>query len=198
MQEHGKIPTALGAEWLSWLGTTFRPELAYPQLSEDMFERLRSYGHEESYPANYCLYSHGDRNVDLFIVLDGGLDVVLPDGSGGLKVYNEIRRFNFSGEYNLLNSQGVVVEARTVAPSTFLRIPRANFREMMRAEGDIANLIIQASIWRRIRIVDLAVSGVKLTGYASDPQMILLRRFFLRNIYPHRVTDLPLIRLPIR
>ncbi|HVO59940.1 MAG TPA: FAD-dependent oxidoreductase [Terriglobales bacterium] len=61
----------------------------------------------------------------------------------------------------------------------------------MRAEGDIANLIIQACIWRRIRIVEAAVSGVVLKGYADDPQMLLLRRFLLRNIYPHRVVEIP-------
>jgi thioredoxin reductase (NADPH) len=188
--EPGKLPTALGAEYLSWLGTTFRPELAYPRFSEDMIERLRSYGHEERFPENHTLYSHGERNVDLFIVLEGGIDIILPDDTDGRKVYNEIRRFNFTGEYNLLNSQGVVVEAKTIAPSLLLRIPRANFRDLMRAEGDVANLIIQACIWRRIRIVEAAVSGVTLTGHAEDPEMLLLRRFFLRNIYPHRLVEL--------
>jgi thioredoxin reductase (NADPH) len=60
----------------------------------------------------------------------------------------------------------------------------------MRTEGDIANLIIQACIWRRMRIVEAAVSGVTLTGHADDPNMILLRRFLLRNIYPHRMVEL--------
>lgn len=190
-QDAHKPATALGADYLNWLGTTFRPELAYPKLSDDMVERLRSYGYEETFPDGICLYSHGDRDIDLFVVLEGGIDVTLPDATTGTRIYNEIRTFNFTGEYNLLTSQGAVVEARTIAPSILLRIPRKNFRELMRAEGDIANLIIQACIWRRIRIVEAAVSGVTLTGLADDPRMMLLRRFFLRNIYPHHVVELP-------
>jgi thioredoxin reductase (NADPH) len=100
-RKRSKTGTALEADYMTWLGTTFRPELAYPKLSEDMIERLRSYGHEESFPADICLYSHGDRNLDLFIVLEGGIDVSLPDGPDGSKVYNEIRVSNFTGEYNL-------------------------------------------------------------------------------------------------
>ena len=178
------------AVFLNSVGTRFRPDLAFPKLSEDMVERLRSYGHEESVRIDTCLYSHGDRNIDLFVVLEGGIDVVLPGANGGMKVYNQIRAFNFSGEINLFNSQGAVVEARTVAPSRLLRIPRAKLKELMRAEGDIANLLVQACVWRRLRIVEAAVSGVTLKGLPDDPQMILLRRFFLRNIYPHHVVEL--------
>jgi len=178
------------AVFLNSVGTTFRPDLAFPKLSEDMLERLRSYGEEEDVDADICLYSHGDRNIDLFIVLEGGIDIILPEAQGGNRVYNQIRALNFSGELNLFNSQGAVVEARTIARSRLLRIPRNKLRELMRAEGDIANLLVQASVWRRLRIVEAAVSGVTLKGFPDDPQMILLRRFFLRNTYPHHVIEL--------
>ena len=179
-----------GGEYLSWLGTQWRADLAYPTLTDEMIERLHAYGQEERFLSGVCLYSHGDRNIDLFVVLEGGIDVSLPAATGGTKVYNEIRAGNFGGEFNLLNSQGAVVEARTVLPSLLLRIPRHNLRDLMRAEGDIANLIVQACIWRRIRIVEAAVSGAIITGHTDDPQMTLLRRFFLRNIYPHRFVEL--------
>jgi thioredoxin reductase (NADPH) len=126
----------------------------------------------------------------IFVVLEGGVDISLPEEHDGAKIYNQIRAFNFTGELNLLNSQGAVVEAKTVEPSRMLRIPRAKFRELMRAEGDIANILVQACIWRRLRIVQAAKSGVVLKGRGDDPQMMRLRRFFSRNIYPHRVVDL--------
>ena len=59
----------------------------------------------------------------------------------------------------------------------------------MRAEGDIANVIISAFIWRRIGIVKAGSSGVILKGKAGDDQMMLLQRFFVRNNYPHRVVS---------
>src|ERR1700753_3695426 len=193
MSEHDHAATTnegLKAVFLDWLGAPFRPDLAFPKLSADMVERLRSSGHEETFPVDTRLYSPGDRNIDLFVVLDGGVDISLPEEHGDAKIYNQIRAFNFTGELNLLNSQGAVVEARTVDPTWTLRIPRARFRELMRAEGDIANILVQACIWRRLRIVQAAKSGVVLKGRGDDPKMIQLRRFLLRNIYPHRVVDI--------
>jgi len=60
----------------------------------------------------------------------------------------------------------------------------------MRAEGDIANLIIQATIWRRIGIVGEASSGVVLRGRKGDAELTRLRRFFVRNNYPYGIEEL--------
>jgi thioredoxin reductase (NADPH) len=59
----------------------------------------------------------------------------------------------------------------------------------MRAEGDIANLIMQATIWRRIGIIKEAGGGVVLRGFAGDVETIQLQRFLLRNTYPHRIVE---------
>ena len=169
----------------------FRRDLAFPKLTEEMVRRLIPYGREETFAAGTILYSYGDRQIDMFVVLDGGIDIVLPAVRTGTKVFARHRMFDFSGEFNLLNSQGAVVEGRTSSESRLLRIPRKELRRLMRAEGDIANLIVQAAIWRRIGIVAEASSGVVLRGRAESAEMISLQRFFVRNIYPHRIIELP-------
>jgi thioredoxin reductase (NADPH) len=176
-------------ETIDWLGIGYRPDLAHPRLTEDMIERLRNYGREEVFPSLTTLYSHGERNADMFVVLEGGIDVCLPLLSGGSRLFDQHNALSFSGEINLLNSQGAVVEARTNVESRLLRIPRHEIRQLMRAEGDIANLIVQACIWRRLGIVQAASSGVVLKGNPDDAEMVRLRRFFLRNIYPHRIEE---------
>jgi thioredoxin reductase (NADPH) len=169
----------------------FRRDLAFPKLTEEMIQRLIPYGREEAFAADAVLYTFGDRQIDMFVVLEGGIDGMIPAVNGGAMVFARQRKFNFTGEFNLLNSQGSVVEARTVRESRLLRIPRKDLQRMMRAEGDIANLIVQAAIWRRIGIVAEASSGVVLRGRADDAEMISLQRFFVRNIYPHRIVELP-------
>ena len=59
----------------------------------------------------------------------------------------------------------------------------------MRAQGDIANLITQATIWRRIGIIGEATGGVVLMGRADDAETTQLQRFLLRNSYPHRIVE---------
>ena len=175
----------------AWNTPDFRPDLAFPKLTEEMVERLRSYGREETLPANVPLFTRGERQVDMFVVLDGEVDVSLPTANGESKIIAHHQRFDFSGELNLLTSQGSLVEARTVKESRLLRIPRNELQRLMRAEGDIANLITSATIWRRIGILGEETSGVVLMGHANDAETTELQRFLIRNSYPHRIVEAP-------
>jgi thioredoxin reductase (NADPH) len=165
----------------------FRRDLAFPTLPEEMVQRLKGYGREEVLAANAVLYTFGDRDTDMFVILDGGIDVLLPSPDGGLKIFARLRKFDFSGELSLLNSQSAVAEVRTAMESRLLRISRRELRLLMSAEGDIANLIVQATIWRRIGINADASSGIVLRGRAGDPMLTTLQSFFVRNYYPHRI-----------
>lgn len=169
----------------------FRPELAFPRLTEDMVERLRPYGRVETFPADQLLFAHGERQVDMFVVLDGEVAISLPAAEGEAKIIARHHRFDFSGELNLLNSQGSLVDARTVIESRILRISRNDLQRLMRAEGDIANLITQATIWRRIGIIGEANGGIVVMGHPGDAEMTELQRFLIRNNYPHRIVDAP-------
>ena len=185
----GKAVETVADTLLKSLGSDFRWELAFPDLTEDIVARLQAYGNQESFPAGAVLYTHGERKIDMFVVLDGEVEICLPSTDGDSKVFARYSKHNFTGEFNLLNSQGALAEARTIAPSTLLRISRTRFERLMRTEGDIANVIVAACIWRRIGIVKAASGGVILQGRSGDDQMMLLQRFFVRNNYPHRIVN---------
>ena len=176
----------------AWNTPEFRPDLAFAKLTEEMVERLRSYGQEESFPANVLLFTYGERRVDMFVVLDGQVDISLvPSADGESKIIAHHQRFDFSGELNLLTSQGSLVQARTVKASRLLRIPRNELQRLMRAEGDIANLITSAVIWRRIGIIGEPTGGIVLMGNVGDVETTQLQRFLIRNNYPHRIVEVP-------
>jgi len=185
----GKAVETVADTLLKSLGSDFRWELAFPDLTEDMVARLQAYGNQESFPAGAVLYTHGDRKIDMFVILEGEVEIYLPSTEDDAKVFARYRKQNFTGEFNLLNSQGALVEARTIAPSRLLRISRTRFERLMRMEGDIANVIVAACIWRRIGIVKAASGGVILQGRSGDDQMMLLQRFFVRNNYPHGIVN---------
>jgi thioredoxin reductase (NADPH) len=167
----------------------FRRDLAFPNFSEEIVQRLRRYGLDEAYGANATLYTLGDRDTDMFVVLEGGIDILLPTTGGGRKIFARHRKFDFSGEFSLLNSQRSVSEARTVMDSRLLRISRKELRLLMRAEGDISNVIVSAAIWRRIAI-NAEAAGVLLRGCAGNAELIRLQRFFVRNYYPYRIEEI--------
>jgi thioredoxin reductase (NADPH) len=169
----------------------FHPELAFPSLSSEILKRLEPYGQEEYVRQNTCLYTYGDRDADMFVVLSGEIESRLPVKGGGFKVFRSLRVGDFSGELNMLTTQRTVAEARTALPSRLLRISRTNLRALMRAEGDIANIMISACIWRRIGMNGDPSTGVILRGCEGDPDLLSLRRFLVRNYYPHRIEELP-------
>jgi thioredoxin reductase (NADPH) len=175
----------------AWNTPEFRPDLAFPRLTEDMVERMRAYGREEIFPANVPLFTPGERQVDMFVVLDGNIDISLPAANGEPKIIAHHKKYDFSGELNLLTSQGSLVEARTVSESRLLRIPRNELQRLMRAEGDIANLITSATIWRRIGILGEETSGIVLMGHTDDAETTEIQRFLVRNSYPHRIVEAP-------
>ena len=164
----------------------FRHDLAFPRFDDQLLERLRPYGQEEFAAKNTCLYTYGDRDTDMLVVLSGEIESRLLVEGGGSKIFRLLQAGEFTGELNLLNSQRSVAEARTTTLTRLLRVSRKSLRLLMRAEGDIANTVVSACIWRRIGINADASTGVVLRGRERDPEFVELRRFLVRNYYPHR------------
>ena len=166
-----------------------RRDLAFPKLSTEMLERLHSYGEEEVFAEDTLLYTYGDRDTDMFVVLGGEIESRLRVEGGGSKCFRSLCDGEFTGELNLLNTQRTVALARTAKTSRLLRISRRSLRTLMRAEGDIANIIVSACIWRRIAMMQDPSTGVVLRGRSDDPDLLNLRRFMVRNYYPHRTEE---------
>jgi len=172
-------------------GVAFRHDLAFPRLSGEMLQRLEAYGQEEFVATDTRLYTYGDRDTDMLVILSGEIESRLLVKGGGFKVFRSLSAGEFTGELNVLNTQRSIAEARTASTSRLLRISRKNLRLLMRAEGDIANIIVSACIWRRVSMIDDPSTGVVLRGYEGDPDLLSLRRFLVRNYYPHQAEELP-------
>lgn len=179
------------SESSAWNLPEFRADLAFQKLTADMVDRMRAYGRDESFAANVVLFTHGERKIDMFVVLEGEVNASLPAENGESKVFARQQRFAFLGELNLLTSQGSLVEARTATETRVLRISRDELQRLMRCEGDIANLIASATVWRRIGIIGEETGGVTLLGRDGDAETAELQRFLIRNNYPHRLVEAP-------
>jgi thioredoxin reductase (NADPH) len=162
--------------------------MAFPFLTEDMLRCIRSYGAEDEYMSGIQVSTAGQREADMYVVLEGSINVYTQTGRTEPESLIQLVRLQFTGELNLLNDQPTLVSAQTSADRTrLLRISRQNLRELMRAEGDIANLITQAFIWRRIGLVSQCKTGVVVFGHEEDAETLRLQQFLSRNGYPYRV-----------
>ncbi len=166
----------------------FRPDMAFPPLTDEMIERLRAYGTEETFAPETALFARGEREVDMFVVLEGKLEIYSQDEKNERKLLATLDERQFTGELDLLSTRRTLVDGCTLTKCVLLRVPRAQLQRLMRSEGDIANLIMQATIWRRLGIIEDS-SGIVLLGHSTAAETISLQRFLTRNAYPFRLLE---------
>jgi thioredoxin reductase (NADPH) len=146
--------------------------VSFAGFSAARVKRLRRYGSEETLVGAAILFVRGDRDVDMFVVLDGELEIFAyvgpnaepKDRADKETVLARLRKGQFTGELDLLDNRRTLLGCRSVGQSRVLRINRASLTRIMRTETEIANLIMQACIGRRVDIVRHAAGGLVLIG----------------------------------
>ena len=162
---------------------------AFPRLSAEMIDRIEPFGKVEQLEQGTLLYRVGDRNVDFFLVLAGAVEILDSDGRGGHAhvVSHEAREF--TGELDHLSGRAVIVSARASRPSRVIRITTTALRRLFNAEPDIGEIILQAYILRRKRLLQRAQGGIVLVGSIHTADTARIQRFLTRNGYPFRLLD---------
>ena len=130
------------------------------------------------------------RGVDLFIVITGELEIRGKRNGNLFSVIARIRDGQFTGEMDLLSTRETLLDCISICPTRVLRICREEFRRLMRAEPDIAEIVTKACVRRRNELLQDATGGVLLIGRRTCGPTMMLQRFLLRNSYPHRLLDL--------
>jgi len=162
----------------------------FPRFSESTIHRLGAYGAEFAVAGEETLFERGARGVDLFIVLNGELEIRGKRNGNLFSVIARLGDGQFTGEMDLLSTRETLLDCISVRPTRALRIRREEFRRLMRAEPDIAEIVTKACVRRRNELLQDATGGVLLIGRRTCGPTMVLQRFLLRNSYPHRLLDL--------
>ena len=163
----------------------YREELAHPVVSEMAIPRMKALGSVEAFPAGRVIYPPNRGSVDLFLVLEGQIEHFASTLDGRDDLAFTLKPGEFSGEMDLVLGHRSLLGLRTSSPSRLLRVPRHNLKELLRTESDFANLVMQAAIWRRVRLAEKAIAAVLLVGRNDSAHTLQLRSFMARNRYPH-------------
>ena len=162
---------------------------ATPRLSDEMAERIASYGSEELLPKGTLIFERGQRGVDFFLVRQGEIEIYDFDCDGQETVFMVHGANQFTGELNLFNDQEILVFGRTRVESRVVRIKRSDFRRLIIGEPEIGEIILRAFILRRIGLIRHSQGGVVLVGPGHGADTIRIQNFLTRNGYPHRLLD---------
>ncbi|MGB0087517.1 MAG: FAD-dependent oxidoreductase [Rhodomicrobiaceae bacterium] len=161
----------------------------FPKLSEDMAARVAHFGSEEELPKGSMVFERGQRGVDFFVVLEGSIEIFDFDAHGQPEIITTHGPREFTGELDLFNQRKILVSGRTGVDSRVLRLKRPDFRRMVTAEPDIAEIIMRAFILRRVALIRHAQGGVTVLGPGHGGDTLRIERFLTRNGYPNRLID---------
>ncbi|UYY57697.1 FAD-dependent oxidoreductase [Sphingomonas sp. S2-65] len=165
------------------LGQTF------PILSAEMTGRVAGFGEEEALPDGATLFRRGDRSVDFFLCLEGGIEILDSDVKGEARMVHRHQPGQFTGELDLFNDRTILVTARALPGTRVIRVGRSDFRRLMTAEPDIGEIVMRAFILRRVGMLLHGEGGVALVGPGHMADTARLETFLSRNALPHRRID---------
>ncbi|KTF70084.1 FAD-dependent oxidoreductase [Sphingomonas sp. HT-1] len=166
-----------------------RSAQTFPILSAEMMARIAAFGRAETLDDGAMLFRRGDRSVDFFLCLAGGIAIVDTDAEGREHPVHTHGAGQFTGELDLFNDRKVLVSGRALANTQVVRVDRAAFRRMMAAEPDIGEIVMRAFILRRVGMLRHGEAGVALAGPGHGADMGRIETFLTRNAIPHRRID---------
>jgi thioredoxin reductase (NADPH) len=150
---------------------------ATPVLSASELSEVAAYGTERSMRVGELLFQAGEASYDLFVVLEGEVDVVRFDGADAA-VIATYGPGGFVGELNLLTGQRRSVSCRVTVAGRVLVVAEAEFRRLMSGRPALAETIFNALVARR----ELLRSGegaqaIRIVGSRYSPEAMSLRTF---------------------
>ena len=161
---------------------------AFPRLSADQVERVASFGVVQRLPRSTVLFEPGDRRIDFVLILDGFIEIYVSRGTAQ-RVVHEYGQHQFTGELNLFNDRAVLVGGRMGGDGRVARLNCPQFRRLLAAEPDIANVVMRAFILRRDRIILHGHTAVTIIAPRGSAQSLHLQRFLTRNRHPYLFAD---------
>jgi thioredoxin reductase (NADPH) len=159
------------------------------QLTQVAIERLRSYGVEEDVLKGTNIHCRGYQHADFYVVLRGELQTFEQKQNGLIVTVERYTAGHFTGELELLNERGTLLNCRAVRDSILLRIERAALLRLLHEEPELCEVITQDWLWRRQNRIEASRTGVVAIGLGGHAESVRLRQFLVQNGYPHRFVD---------
>jgi thioredoxin reductase (NADPH) len=170
-------------------GTDTRLHELFPTLTERQFEILRRAGTEKHFSHGEWLWHVGDRGRPLYAVIEGAIEGVWR-GVRGESVVATFLPGMFTGETTMMAGRAALIAGRARGSVRAIAVAQERLREVMAINPDLGELIMQAFILRRMRMIAQHVGPVTLIGSRYAAETLKLRDFLTRNGTPYAYVDL--------
>jgi thioredoxin reductase (NADPH) len=164
-------------------------DVVFPRLDSAQMETLRAAGRTMRLETGEILYSPGELDYDLIVVVTGCVEIVDAIDTPHERVLVSYGARQFAGELNLITLEPTLLSARVAQAGEAISVSREALKGVISRDTRLGDLITNALVSRRAIIIE-AESGARLIGHGGDPGTRELREFLTRNRVPHRFIDL--------
>jgi thioredoxin reductase (NADPH) len=164
-------------------------EVASPVLDASELADMSTFGSERDVAVGELLFEAGEATYDLFVILDGEVEIVRPDGSDEVIVFG-FGPGNFVGELTLLTGQRRFLSCRVTRAGRVLVIEQQELRRLMRVRPALAETMFSAFVARReILRSGQGAQAIRIIGSRYSPEAMSLRSFAEHSRLAHAWID---------
>jgi thioredoxin reductase (NADPH) len=164
-------------------------ERAFPVLGAAEIAEMARFGREKAVSAGELLFAPGDDSTQLFVVLEGEVEIVRRD-TAEASVIASYGPGGFVGELTLLTGQRRFLTARVTRSGRVLVIEQAEFRRLMSVRPALAETIFRALVARReILRSGEGAQAIRIVGSRYSPEAMRLRAFAEHSRLAHTWID---------
>jgi thioredoxin reductase (NADPH) len=169
-----------------------RFEQIFPVLDAAQIETARRFasGAAQRFAPGELIYDVGVRNAPVWLVLDGGIEVMRRDGLHRESSVVLLSEGQFSGEVSSLAGRGTLAAGRAASDGcTGLPFDAAHIRALVIGSAELGEILMRAFILRRVALLQDGGAGSVIIDRRGSPDLLRLQSFLSRNAYPYTVLD---------
>jgi thioredoxin reductase (NADPH) len=155
----------------------------FPHLTSAQIGRLQAHGTRSHVTRGQILAEPGDRNIPMFVVLSGSIEIIQSGLNGGALVVVHTAG-GFTGEMNTLQGIGTFVQIRVGEEGDVLAIPVDRLRSIVQTDAELSELFMRAFILRRVGLIESQTGDIILLGSSRSAGTLRLQQFLTRNAFP--------------
>jgi thioredoxin reductase (NADPH) len=162
---------------------------AFRDLTAAELQEIAAFGVEREIAPGEMLFEAGEASYDLFVVLEGHVEVINGEGADAVVIVG-YGRGGFVGELNLLTGQRRSLGCRVTEPGRVLVVSEEQFRRLMSGRPQLAETIFNALLARReILREGVGAEAIRIVGSRYSPEAMALRSFAEHSHLAHAWID---------
>ena len=161
-------------------------DVLFPILTDEQIALLAEKGRRRSVEKGETLVHTGERNHDLFVVLEG--EIAIYDDE-----QRELGRHfagEFTGNSDSLSERAAVFNAVAKCDSLVIQVPKEELKRLIAANQELSDVLLHTFLLRRSNELKQNIGTIKLIGSRYCPETFKLREFFSKNHVQHNWIDL--------